>query len=86
MVAVLDASQTPLPTSHLPPTPAQDLRGKLADHHKEAKKVAKQLLDVQQRIPQARPLLLGFANDSEQARHGWHLVLDSLDSPGPHSC
>lgn len=45
--------------------PLQDLREKLGGHSKEAKKVAKALLDVQQRIPQARrpacALLLGFA-------------------------
>ncbi|PSC68878.1 structural maintenance of chromosomes 3 [Micractinium conductrix] len=30
----------------------KDLRGKLDEHHKESRKVAKSLLDVQQRIPQ----------------------------------
>lgn len=48
---LLTPRSLPAHSSH--PPPAQDLRGKLADHSKEVKKVAKQLLDVQQRIPQA---------------------------------
>jgi chromosome segregation ATPase len=47
----------PAPTHSLlarpPPVHRQDLRGRLADNQREARKVAKALLDVQQRIPQA---------------------------------
>ncbi len=44
------------PQNH-PTLVPQDLRTKLQEHQRDSKKVAKQLLDVQQRIPQVtRPL------------------------------